>query len=1505
MACLLAAAVGCALVLCALTLPGVATAADCGPDLNGSFATPPINANIAAQGEVDCYDLTNVEAGDRVLVDATANNVTPRWTLVDGSGAIVCDRFFNGSPCLLTGTPGWSLQVYDYNETSTFSYTLAARRLTDPDGCTPLGDPAVWSFTAPRVNGAISGGLDARCYAFTRTLAEGDGSYWFQSVRSAGTLQPQWRVFDPSGAQACQRSSPGFTTCPLLAEGQHIVVIDDGGQTQTGSFYLTAKRLTDPHGCTALRSASFDAAPTAGSIATAGEIDCHAISDVSSGDVVRVGFTASNGNGNWTVVDASGEAICSGFGTADCRLTGSGGWSLLVYEPYGPDSFDYAVVTHRLTDPEGCTSLGDPAVWSFTAPRVDGSIAGTLGGRCYTFTRSPGEPDGAYMFRAVRATGALNPRWSVHDAAGNQLCGDYSGLVTCSLLASGQFTLVVRDDAGTNTGSFFLTAKRLTRPQGCSALPSVAFDAAPTSGSIDAAEVDCHALPGMRAGDRLYVRMTTTGGSSRWSVVDAAGEIGCESSSSADCTLSGSGGWSLLVYDYGGSGSFGYTLAARRLTDPQGCAPLGDPAVWSFTAPRLNGTIERALETRCYTFSRSFADGDAAYWFQSVRSAGTLQPHWRVLDPSGNTECQGVGADFASCTLLASGEHAVIVDDNSGTDTGAFYLTAKRLTDPQGCSTLRSVSFGLGPIAGNLSTAGEADCYLLPASSGDLLTFSRSGAVDQIAVVDAAGVTRCRNWWGVCTIDGGAPYALFAFAGGTATGSYQFSARCENVPCGQSDTAITDAVPNRVGPGESTTILLRGRDLDLLESVELVRGADTRQGALQEPSPDGRAVESRFDLSRAATGSWELRATFIDGTTRILPAAVTVEALQPASISVEMVGRDVFRAGRPTNVTLEVHNAGNVDGMGVPVVLSGIPLGSTVEPGFAMRTPQGNADNPRLAGATFDQQHDTLTFDDGLAVPLLLPRVPAGGTKQLEFSITAPVQGADYVLRAAAGQCLGGARPGSSPASVTLAGEVDLGPSCAEDFSLAVISFIPFGDCFNAGWEAASIVSRSVVSLFGLPQDDPVGMVDGVSFGLSVAGCGLDATGVGGVAKRAVQAGGLVTSGAQLYGDCWVSQSESELPQRQVAAFDPNDILGPIGTGEARYIPGDEPLAYRVLFENLPRATAPAQGIAITDQLNPALVDPETVLFEDVRFGATLYRLPYPEHAIDETLDLRPAQNLLVHVTAGVSMSGLVRWELQAIDPDTLEPPDDPLAGFLPPNQVSPEGEGSASFSVQPRALTSGTVVPNAASIVFDANAPILTPTWTNTVDKLAPTARVSATPAGNPASAEVAWSGSDDAAGVALYEIRVSKDGAPFTLWRTADTADSATFTAESTGTYAFRVLARDGAGNVGQSTQAAVALTPPTAPPPPPPPSGSGGQTSAQPPASSGTPRQPTVTASAACVRARGARVQAQKRLRGARRKLASAHGRAAKRRWARAVRQRTGALRRTSQTVRRTCG
>ena len=185
-----------------------------------------------------------------------------------------------------------------------------------------------------------------------------------------------------------------------------------------------------------------------------------------------------------------------------------------------------------------------------------------------------------------------------------------------------------------------------------------------------------------------------------------------------------------------------------------------------------------------------------------------------------------------------------------------------------------------------------------------------------------------------------------------------------------------------------------------------------------------------------------------------------------------------------------------------------------------------------------------------------------------------------------------------------------------------MLGFFPGVSCLTGVADVLVDVAKRVQGT------DVLGWGNYMSWGLDALACALPAG--GGLAKATIKAGALnfagnvrqsgssfagIIGGASTLNDCYLWLTSPKLEQRAVLAIDPNDLVGPGGSGSARYISGAETLNYEVLFENLASATAPAQRIAITDQLDTALYDPSTVLFQSVQFGSTVYSLPYSESA--------------------------------------------------------------------------------------------------------------------------------------------------------------------------------------------------------------------------------------------------------------------------------------------------
>ncbi len=263
-------------------------------------------------------------------------------------------------------------------------------------------------------------------------------------------------------------------------------------------------------------------------------------------------------------------------------------------------------------------------------------------------------------------------------------------------------------------------------------------------------------------------------------------------------------------------------------------------------------------------------------------------------------------------------------------------------------------------------------------------------------------------------------------------------------------------------------------------------------------------------------------------------------------------------------------------------------------------------------------------------------------------------------------------------------------------------------------------------------------------------------------------------------------------------SFDPNDKLT-VGAGTSAYVRPGDLITYTILFENQASASLPAQMVTVTDSLD-ANLDWSTVQLGTMGFNHTTISVPAGVQTFATQASVATDPNP-VQVNATLNPgTGVITWLLQSVDPVTGQLVTDPLAGFLPPDNAQQAGEGYVTYTVRSRGgLGTGTRILNQANIVFDVNAPILTPTVTNTIDATPPVSAMAVLPATTPlTNLVVSWSGTDAGSGIASYEIFVSVNGGSWTPWQAGTTNTSAVFPAAYGNTYAFYSVAVDATGNV-----------------------------------------------------------------------------------------------------------
>ncbi|HLF13353.1 MAG TPA: CARDB domain-containing protein [Bacteroidota bacterium] len=268
-------------------------------------------------------------------------------------------------------------------------------------------------------------------------------------------------------------------------------------------------------------------------------------------------------------------------------------------------------------------------------------------------------------------------------------------------------------------------------------------------------------------------------------------------------------------------------------------------------------------------------------------------------------------------------------------------------------------------------------------------------------------------------------------------------------------------------------------------------------------------------------------------------------------------------------------------------------------------------------------------------------------------------------------------------------------------------------------------------------------------------------------------------------------------------SYDPNDITGPDGEGDERWVARQQTLPYTIRFENDSlKAIVPARRVTVTQQLDTT-ADIRSIRLSSFGFGRHVFQVPVNVSTYTDRLDLRDSMGIFVDVTAGIDIvNGRISWTLNSIDPVTGDAPADPFAGLLPVNDTSGSGQGFVTYTVRPHpsARTRDTIHAK-ATIVFDQNDPIDTPPVFNLVDAVPPVSSVRPLPPTiDITSFPVHWGGVEDSAGSGMrhYTIYSSVNGGPYAAWLTNVTDTIAVFTGNDSSQYSFFSVSTDTAGNV-----------------------------------------------------------------------------------------------------------
>ncbi len=617
---------------------------------------------------------------------------------------------------------------------------------------------------------------------------------------------------------------------------------------------------------------------------------------------------------------------------------------------------------------------------------------------------------------------------------------------------------------------------------------------------------------------------------------------------------------------------------------------------------------------------------------------------------------------------------------------------------------------------------------------------------------------------------------------------------------------VASVVPSRIGTGVAT-IAIQGSQLNVLNAVHLERsGGGATVLASEFATLDASRALAAFDLSSAPTGAYDLVIGSSTGGFDTLANAVTVEQATSETLRVGLSVSPSVRKGSSGAAVARLENIGNVN-----VPRGVLVFGRGIDPAFSMTSA-----TLELTGLATDGVRESLL--------LLVDDLGPGQSEEVEidFHVGATFLG-DRLTFGLAGRPLSSADESSF--TIDVASELLRQAVVADQASNAGL-LVRAQDL--AAWRA-SVLANLVVpttdihlpatlpitggnllariaeaAAFGLPAVDQV-PTTAIGAAEGQLGChAFDGTGFA-CTNLAPASTGSELSTAAVTSVRGVVPSATLLSGLTPFSNDPNDKTGPTGTGTQNMVSSGGSMEYRVRFENVPSASAPAAFVVVEDEFEPAL-DVSTFRATRIVIGSTVIELPANSITYQGQINLSATLGVILQVTAGVNAeTRKAFWILQSRDPITGLPVTDGIRGILPPNDASGAGQGYVVFTMKPdpdvNFIITGQGVRNTARIRFDANATIPTNFVAHTFDADAPTSSVtigSSIGPGGPLNLQ--WAGQDPVggAGVATYTVYCSIDEAPYTPILADTIQMSLSYPTEFGHEYRFYVLATDLTGNV-----------------------------------------------------------------------------------------------------------
>ncbi|MER5517028.1 Tat pathway signal protein [Streptomyces sp. NPDC002763] len=537
--------------------------------------------------EVDCQGI-DARPGERIRLTAVTRvyGGATAW-LTDATGARICPHFPEDgeTSCVLPGSGPYRVisQVDSTDGGFPADYTVTARRLNDPQGCTTT---PVRPYGALDPQDLTVGG----CYTFTTDKAGLYTVHYVNEDRATGPVQ----VYGTDGKTVCRA---GTDPCRVPVAGTY-TAIPEGSARQS---VVVLDRASDA-GCTATGYGLHQ-----GELSTPGQYDCLTLPAPQNARIAVLRPLVSSGVGaRLEVLDRDGTAQCTAQEISDgnCALTGTAPYRTLVHTENQAEGATgpYALALYRTDAAGDCPVL--PA-GSFTADGAEATFATGDGvfSRCLSIPADA--HTGTELFQLTATSGDVPARFSVLDATGKKVCDHIpttSGWTVCSLTPGTAHTVLVtgRDQAAAYT----LTRRDVTATAasaGCTRTAAAKVGGPSVKGTAGAAgTVDCVQVTTPAATDVLHVNVRDALGTANIAVIGGDGKIECSYRNSS-CAVTGSTTHQVLVQTPADlTAAPEYHLDALRVATADGPAPecTRVPSV-SYGYGPVTGTLDETHSAVC------------------------------------------------------------------------------------------------------------------------------------------------------------------------------------------------------------------------------------------------------------------------------------------------------------------------------------------------------------------------------------------------------------------------------------------------------------------------------------------------------------------------------------------------------------------------------------------------------------------------------------------------------------------------------------------------------------------------------------------------------------------------------------------------------------------------------------------------------------------------------------------------------------------------------------------